>query len=92
MLAFLAGSLALNPPPLRLLDVFMANDEVDMVRFRLRLHAGASCRTIIAESNFTHTGVPKPLHIRAALTADEIDRHNVRLLVVPFTAQQHSNR
>ena len=74
----------------RLIDVFVANDEVDMVRYRLRLHASVTARTIIAESNLTHTGKPKPLHIRAALTDEELRRYNVRLLSVPFSSAQLS--
>ena len=80
-------------PPLKshftLLDVFLANDEVDMVRFRLRLHSPVTTRFIIAESNYTHTGTPKPLHMRDSLAPSELTRYNVRLVVVPFTDKQH---
>jgi len=79
---------------LQLLDVFLANDEVAMVRYRLRLHSSApdlvQTRFVIAESNHTHTGTPKPLHIRAALTDEELARFNVRLLAVPFTVKQQT--
>ena len=74
----------------RLIDVFVANDEIDMVRYRLRLHASVTVRFIIAESNLTHTGKSKPLHIRSALSEEELQRYNVRLLAVPFTSDQRT--
>ena len=63
------------PPPgdLAIVDMFTANDEIDMMRYRLRLHQPLALRTIILESNMTHSGHPKPLHMRNALTAEEIE-------------------
>ena len=68
-----------------MLDVFSASDEIAMVRFRLRLHEPLAFKTIVLESNYTHTGRPKPLHIANALSAEEISRHNVQLINVPFS-------
>ena len=81
---------AAQPPPgaLALVDMFTANDEIDMLRFRLRLHQPLTLRTIILESNMTHSGHPKPLHMTNALTAEEIERFNVQLIQVPFTQEQ----
>ena len=75
-------------PPL--LDVFPVNDEIAMVRYRLRLHAPHAYRTIIAESSLTHTGKPKPLHVHDSLAPAELRRHNVRLVEVNFTEQQRA--
>ncbi|KAL1511482.1 hypothetical protein AB1Y20_006280 [Prymnesium parvum] len=74
---------------LPLIDVFTANDEVAMMHFRLRLHAPIATRTIILESNLTHTGQPKPLYMRNALTVDEIKRHAITLVNVPFTEDEY---
>lgn len=67
-------------PRVRMIDVFPLNDEVEMMRYRLTLHAPHTLRTIIVESRLTHSGHPKPLHARAALSDDEIQRYNVRLV------------
>lgn len=85
LLATLAAALAQAPP---VIDVFIAFDEVPMVRYRLRLHAMfRPIKTIVFESNHTHAGAPKPLHIRDALSEEEVARHSVRLVNVPFTAE-----
>ena len=76
------------PLPKMMLDIFSASDEIDMIRYRLRLHQPIAYRTIILEANVTHTGQPKPLHVRAALTAAEIARYNVELISVPFTTEE----
>lgn len=72
---------------LPLIDVFTANDEVAMMRFRLRLHTPIAHRTIILESNLTHSGLPKPLYMKSALTDGEISRHKITLVNVPFTQE-----
>ena len=77
-----------QPSPLPLIDVFTANDEVAMMRFRLRLHAPVATRTIILESNLTHSGHPKPLHMANALTPAEIRHHQIMLVNVPFTRDE----
>ena len=84
----LAGAL----PPL--LDVFLINDEIEMLRYRLALHAPLAVRTIVAESRWTHSGHPKPLHARNNLTDEELVRFNIRCVDVPFPrlASEHSSR
>lgn len=69
---------------LRLIDMMTAHDEIPMLRYRLRLHAPLAVRTIILESNLSHAGYPKPLHVRNALTPDEIARHRIEIINVPF--------
>ena len=61
-----------------------------MMRYRLMVHAPLATRTIILESNLSHSGNPKPLYMRDALTPAEIMRHNIMLVNVPFSgSQQH---
>jgi len=83
-------SCATAPPPgaLSIVDMFTANDEIEMLRYRLRLHEPLTLRTIILESNVSHSGLPKPLHVRNALTPEEIARFNVHLIQVPFTSDE----
>ena len=69
---------------LPLIDMMTAHDEIPMLRYRLRLHAPLAIKTIILESNLSHAGHPKPLHVRNSLTADEIARYKVELINVPF--------
>ena len=69
---------------LPIIDMMTAHDEIPMLRYRLRLHAPLAVKTIILESNLSHAGYPKPLHVRNALTADEIARHRIELINVPF--------
>ena len=45
-----------------------------MIRYRLALHASLATRTIIAEANVTHMGMPKPLYVREALSDAELRR------------------
>ena len=82
------GSNGRNDPPKMMLDIFSASDELDMIRYRLELHQPITYKTIILEANVTHTGKPKPLYVREALTAGEIARHNVVLMNVPFTVAE----
>lgn len=88
-LALLAA--AYQAPPERvgrpvLIDAFTASYEIDMVRYRLELHAPIVARTIIAESNYTFMGEPKPLHMHNQLTQAEISRFNIRLLFIQIPA------
>ena len=69
---------------LHIIDMMTAHDEIPMLRYRLRLHAPLAVKTIIIESNLSHAGYPKPLHVREALTAEEIARYNIKLINVPF--------
>ena len=85
-----------QPPSARvgrtvILDAFTASHEIDMVRYRLELHAPIVRRTIIGESNYTFTGEAKPLHMHAQLTREELSQYNIRLLFIQipsFTLQR----
>lgn len=76
--------MALSAPRF-VLDIFSASDEIEMLRYRLQYHKPIAYRTIILEANYTHAGVPKQLHVSAALTPEEIARHAVTIVRVPFT-------
>lgn len=67
-------------PENRILDVFQLNDEIDLMRYRLAVHAPITLRTVIIENRRAFTGAEKPLHARAALTSAEIARYNIRLV------------
>ena len=69
-------------------DTFTAKDEIAMIRYRLRLHAPLAIRTLIFESNVSHSGEPKPLYVAEALTPDEIRRHRIEMVQSPFTADE----
>jgi hypothetical protein len=62
----------------------IANDEVEMVRYRLHVHRAVTKQFIIVESNVSITKQPKRLWIREGLSAAELLRYNVRLVVVPL--------
>ena len=76
--------------PVRLLDAFIANDEIDFVRYRLQAHENLTYRVLIAEANVSLTREPKPWYITDALTAAERRRFNVRLVHMPFTLQRNA--
>ena len=63
-----------------------AHDEIAMLRYRLRLHAPLAIKTVILESNLSHAGHPKPLHVAEALSQEEIRRYRIELINVPFSA------
>lgn len=84
MQALLLPSSTLGLP---LIDMMTANDEIPMLRYRLQLHAPLAVKTIILESNLSHSGAPKPLHVHNALTAEEIERYHVEVINVPFSAE-----
>ena len=67
-----------------LLDAFIANDEIAMLRYRLRAHRPLTSRTVIAESNVSIQREPKRLWVREALSDAELRHFNVRLVFVPF--------
>ena len=69
---------------LPMIDMMTAHDEIPMLRYRLRLHAPVTVKTIILEGNLSHAGYPKPLHVRDSLTPEEIERYNIQLINVPF--------
>lgn len=69
---------------LPLIDMMTAHDEIPMLRYRLQLHAPLAVKTIILESNLSHAGYPKPLHVRNALTQYEIEKYKIELINVPF--------
>ena len=76
---------------LPLIDIFMINDEVSMMRTRLALHGPVTRRFIILESNVTFSGRPKPLHAQLNLTADECEQYNVVVLNVELSMSQRYN-
>ncbi len=80
------AAVAYGAQGLQIIDMLTANDEIEMLRYRLRLHAPLAVKTVILESNLSHVGLPKPLYVREALTADELRRHRVELFAVPFSA------
>jgi hypothetical protein len=87
MLASLAAPSVAGLP---IIDMMTAHDEIPMLRYRLRLHAPLAIKTVILESNLSHAGYPKPLHVRNALTVEEIKRYRVELINVPFSADLHA--
>ena len=69
---------------LPLIDMMTAHDEIPMLRYRLKMHASLAVKTVILESNLSHAGYPKPLHVRDSLTAEEIAKYKIELINVPF--------
>ena len=65
-------------------DVVLFGHEVDMLRYRLKVHAPIFSAVVIVESNLTHTGLPKPLYARDSLTAEEIALYGITLVNVPL--------
>lgn len=74
-----------------ILDVFMVNDEIAMMRYRLKLHAPIALRTLVVESRYTFTGQPKPLLARSALSAAEIAAYRIRLLEINPDVKRHKH-
>ena len=74
------------PLGMPMIDMMTAHDEIPMLRYRMKLHAPLAIKTIILESNLSHSGTPKPLHVRNSLTAEEIAKYRVELINVPFGA------
>ena len=63
--------------PLPIVDIFFGSHEVEMLRYRLRVHSPFVYKFIVVESRFTFTGIPKRLHLREAFSA-EAERFNIR--------------
>ena len=74
---------------IRLIDSFIANDEISFVRYRLHAHENITYRVLICEANVSITRSPKPWHVTDALTAEEIRRFNIRLVHIPFTLHRN---
>ena len=83
MLGILVAPMLFGLP---MIDMMTAHDEIPMLRYRMKLHAPLAIKTIILESNMSHAGYPKPLHVKNSLTEAEIRRYNVELINVPFGA------
>ena len=71
-----------------MVDVVILNDEIDLLRYRLQLHATLMQTTVVVEANVTFSGKPKPLFARESLTAAEVTEHAIILLQVPFSAAE----
>ena len=80
-LGMATGVMATQPP---IVDVTMFNDELSVLRYRIRLHAAFVSTFIVVESNLTWSGRPKRLHATEQLTAEEIEKFNVRIVQVPL--------
>ena len=66
-------------------DVIIFGHEVDMLRYRLKVHEPLFSAVIVVESNTTHgDGRPKPLYAREMLTAEELRRYRITLLTAPI--------
>ena len=61
----------------------MFNDELSLLRYRLKLHASFAEASVVAESALTWSGLTKSLHANSSLTIAERRRHNVHVFVVP---------
>ena len=62
---------------LPLIDIFFGGHEIEMLRYRLNVHASFAYKFVVVESRFTFTGIPKPLYLRDAFLA-EAKVHNIR--------------
>ena len=81
--------------PLPLVDVFIFNDEEDMLLYRLRLHASFGfAKFIVVESNITFSGIPKTLRAQSILStwvARPIGLQ-ITVLEVPFTVKERTSK
>lgn len=67
-----------------IIDIFMFNDEVDMLLYRLQLHGPYVSTFVVVESSMTHAGKQKPL--LASRAVHELQhRYDVQIESVPFT-------
>ena len=73
---------------LPLIDVVLFNDELPMLKYRLRLHKHFVSRFVIVESNLTFTGRPKLLHARKYAEAGGFEGYDVLALQVPYTQSE----
>lgn len=65
-------------------DVVLFNDEVDMLRYRVRLHSTIFSHTVVAQSNLTLSSLPKPMHGARAFSPSERALLGITLLDVPL--------
>ena len=73
----------------------MFNDEAEMLRYRIRLHAPFVSAFVVVESAITFSGRPKPLHAQQALqslTSEERAGLNVSVVQVPFSSVERTSR
>lgn len=71
----------------KIVDVTQFNDELSVLRYRLRLHSVFADTFVVAETAITYAGFKKPLHATNGLTAEEKTRYNVRIFVIPVLAE-----
>uniref|UniRef100_A0A7S3BC14 Uncharacterized protein n=1 Tax=Haptolina ericina TaxID=156174 RepID=A0A7S3BC14_9EUKA len=74
---------------LPLIDIFFGGHEIEMLRYRLNVHASFAYKFVVVESRFTFTGIPKPLYLRDAFLA-EAKVHNIHFQNVEFSLEQRS--
>ena len=67
----------------KVVDVVMFNDELSVLRYRLRLHSAFADTFVVAETAITYAGHAKPLHASNSLTEAEKRAYDVRIFVVP---------
>ena len=79
----------------RWVDVIMFNDEADMLRYRIRLHAPFVSAIVVVESTLTFSGKPKSLHAQRALqdlSDTERAAINISVVQVRFSAEERAAR
>jgi len=68
-----------------IIDAFPVFNELDLFRFRISYLGSLVDRFVIAESNLTHSGVPKPLFVTTWLAQfDQETREKFHVLQVPL--------
>ena len=73
---------------LPLVDVIPFHDEIEMLQYRIRLHAPYVSVFVVCESNMTYSGLPKPFHAAHALSALEGILPRIMVVQVPFSAAE----
>ena len=75
----------------KLIDAFPGFNEVDLARFRIEYLANLVDRVVIAESDLTHSGKPKPLYFMEWLeSCENWIRDKVIVLNVPLSTESTS--
>jgi beta-1,4-mannosyl-glycoprotein beta-1,4-N-acetylglucosaminyltransferase len=72
---------------MKIIDCFTFFNELDLLEFRLKLLDSYIDRFVIAESNLTHTGLPKPYYFRENQARFDLWKEKIIYLPVKQTAE-----
>lgn len=73
---------------MKIVDAFLANDEIEIIAFRLKALEEVVDKVYVAEAAYTFAGQPKPLYVKLFLDENPQLRKTVNVIEIPLNPEQ----